>query len=470
MTGLIITLAIFTLVVLAFLVRPLLRRPIEQATRADFDRAVYRDQLQEVERDVTAGRIDLAEAQAARVEVQRRLLATDVMKHETAFRHASSPRLAVALVLLSAVSAAGLYLRLGDPGVPSQPFAARVIKAPVTAEATAPGHSDTKAAAERLEQKLGENPNNAEGWLLFARTQSMLGDWTKATDAYRHAIALGQNGADAFAGYGEMLVLSQQGVISPAAQNAFVAAQKTDPKNDVARFYLALADSQGGEVAKAMEAWLGLAADITDDSPMRPEIARRVAEAAKSGGLPVPPLPKGLPPAPEPVAGAGAGGPTAEQMAAATQLPPAERDKMISAMVAQLAAKLADNPNDLDGWMRLGRAYAVQGDSDKALDAYDHASKLKPDDADIKLQAAVTLISRLTPNDALPARAITLLKEAAVSRPEAPEVLWYMGIVAAREGHADQARKNWTRLLPSLTKGGEDYQMVQAALAELRAP
>jgi cytochrome c-type biogenesis protein CcmH len=258
-----------------------------------------------------------------------------------------------------------------------------------------------------------------------------------------------------------MLVLAAGGIVPPAARDAFVAAHDADPGSEVARYYLALADAQAGETHKAVDAWLALAADMPDDSPMRGEIARRIADAARSGGFTAPPLPKGAMPAAE-------AGPTPEQMQAASQMPQAERDKMVNGMVAQLASRLAANPNDLDGWLRLGRAYAVQGDADKAADAYDHAIKLKPGDPDIKLQAVGALLARLQPKDAMPPRAVALLREAATVAPDAPEVLWYLGIVAVREGHPDDARQHWTRLIAKLPAGGEDFKMVQAALAALK--
>src|ERR1019366_9313860 len=105
-------------------------------------------------------------------------------------------------------------------------------------------------------------------------------------------------------------------------------------------------------------------------------------------------------------------------------------------------------------------AYAMQGETDKAMDAYDHAAKLKPGDPGIKLQAVAALLSRLNPDDALPPRAVALLHDVAAVTPEEPEVLWYLGIVAAREGHAAEARQDWTRLLAALPKDGEDYKMV----------
>ena len=83
---------------------------------------------------------------------------------------------------------------------------------------------------------------------------------------------------------------------------------------------------------------------------MRDEIAHRIADAAKNGGFAPPPLPKGL------AAEAPPPGPTAEQMDAAAAMSPEQRAQMIAGMIDKLAAQLRQQPNDLDGWLRLGRA------------------------------------------------------------------------------------------------------------------
>jgi len=78
------------------------------------------------------------------------------------------------------------------------------------------------------------------------------------------------------------------------------------------------------------------------------------------------------------------------------------------------------------------------------------------------------LLSGLKPGDTPPPRAVTLLNEVAAAAPDAPEVLWYLGLIAARDGRMAEAREKWTKLLPSLTPGGEDEKMVRAALAALQ--
>ena len=344
--------------------------------------------------------------------------------------------------------------------MPDAPFAERP---PAEAEATPGGapHTDMKQAAERLEQKLLADPSNAQGWILYARTESMLGDWNKAADAYHRAIDLGQHGAEVYSGYGEMQVMLANGIVSPAAHDAFSKALTADPASGVARYYLALADAQSGEEKRAIGAWLELAAGLPEDSPMRDEIGHRIADAAKSTGIDAPPLPKGLAAEQPPT------GPTAEQMQAAAEMTPEQRSQMIGGMIEKLAAQLKAQPNDLEGWLRLGRAYSVQGDTAKAVDAYDHAAALKPGDSGIKLQTVASLLAGLKPGDELPPRAIALLREVAAVTPDAPEVLWYLGVVAARDGNATEAREKWTKLLASLPDG-EDAKMVKAALGELQ--
>ena len=350
--------------------------------------------------------------------------------------------------------AAGLYWRLADRLPPRGPF----IAAPSQDVATgAGGHRDLQDAATRLAEALKTNPSNVDNWLLYARTISMLGDWQLAGDAYRHAIELGEKAADVFASYGEMLVLAANGIVSPAAHDAFATALAGDPKNEVARYYLALADSQAGKPKQAIDEFLALAADIPADSSMRDEIVLRIAEAAKAGGLAMPLLPVGA----TPPVGADAG-----DLAAVAQMPKSERQDTIRELAA-LATHTQGEPNDVDGWLRLANAYARLGETDKSADAYEHAARLKPDDIDIKLEMVDVLLEKLQPRDPLPSRAVVLLRQVQAIAPDEPKALWYLGIVASREGHQDEARRDWTRLLSVLPANSEDYKLVKRALAEL---
>jgi cytochrome c-type biogenesis protein CcmH len=438
------------------LVLPVLRAGRVLPERARYDTAVYRDQLKELERDIARGLIGEAEAQSARLEIERRLLAAAGSAPEGTAATRRSPALAVVVVLLVAGGAAGLYGVLGAPGVPDAPFALRVAGRGAPA-GDAANHPDMAKMATTLAEKLHRDPNNREGWQIYARTLAALGNWQGSADAYRNLIALGTVGPEIYAGYGEMLVLGSEGVVTPAAREAFGNAVKADAANAVARFYLALADAQAGHGQQAIDAWLKLAGE-TSDEDMRGEIARRITETAKLSGLTAPALPP-APPAPEQ-----ASGPGGEQIAAAAGMSEADRSTMIKGMVAQLATRLEANPNDADGWMRLGHAYAVLAQPDKSADAYEHAAALRPGDASVLMQGFGAMMDAQKPDAPIPLRAVDLLRRAEQVDPKRPEILWYLGVAEAQSGHADAALDYWRRVLDLLPADSEDRKTVTDAI------
>jgi cytochrome c-type biogenesis protein CcmH len=449
------------------LLLPLLRRAWPEVEAGSFDRAVYRDQLQELDRDVARGLLTETEAGSARLEVQRRLLAAGNRQGGAAAgRSGRSPVLAGFVALFAIGGTVAVYGQLGAPGIPDTPHAASTAASTAAATDTPPpGHPDIldrhdlAQALAKLAAKLQADPSNADGWVLYARTAGSLRRWDDAVDAYRHALALGRNGAEIQAGFGETLTLQADGIVTPVAHDAFVAALKEDATNDVAQYYLAIAAGQAGEPAQAIDRFQTLLGEIPEDSPMRDEIGKRIAEAANAAGLPVPALAKGTP--------AGAQDPDAATMAAAAALAPDQQKAMIGAMVAKLAARLQAEPDDAEGWMRLGRAYVVMGDRDKGADAYERAIALEPGEVGVRLQAVEGLLTGLQPNDRLPPRALAMLRQLEAIAPDEPEVLWYLGVAAARDAQPAAAKQYWTRLLAKLPAQGEDARMVQAAMDQL---
>ncbi len=449
----------FLLAALAFgallpIVAPLLRGNRPVASRGSFDQAVYRDQLQELDRDLARGLITSADADAARLEIQRRLLATDKVPAPPS-RLSRSPVLALIVFVVIAGGGVGSYLWLGAPGLPDEPFAAR------KAEVAHGGNpASLQQATKALAAKLKQNPSDAAGWLLYGRSLAMLNQWDQAEDAYRHAIDLGQTDPDVIADHAEVLVLQAGGTVTPAAEAAFRQVLKADPSSGIARYYLALAAMQAGEPRQAIEGFQSLLAEMPADSPLRPQLGQRIAEAAHAAGIPVPELAKGAPPAPAP-------GPDADALANAANMPDAQRQAMVRDMVAKLAAKQDADPGNLDGWLRLGRAYAVLHQPEKAADAYDKAAKLRPDDVSIPLQEVRALLTDQAPADKLPPRVIGVLKHIETTNPDEPLVLWYLGMAAAQDARIDEARGYWSKLLTKMPAGGEDTKMVQAGLDAL---
>jgi cytochrome c-type biogenesis protein CcmH len=454
---------LFTLLLLAALlplVVPMLRRPETVRGRGYYDRMVYRDQLRELDRDVARGLLSEADVAEARLEIQRRVLATDTIALvPVAGWTGRSPVMAALVAVFLVGGTTGLYALMGAPQPPGIVFAARP---PLAVDMPAPvlEHSDLVRAAARLAEKLQVDPGNAGHWVLYARTSGSLRRWTVAVDAYRHALALNLASPDVQVGLGEMLVMQADGIVTPAAHDAFTAALKDDPRNEVARYYLALAAGQAGEPKETIRQMQALLGDIADDSPMREEVARRIAQAAKAAGVPVPALARGLPPA--------EAEPESDAADAIAIVPEGEQKTMVAAMAARLAARLEAEPDDIDGWMRLGHAYAVMRDRDKAAVAYDHALALKPGGLALRLQAIEGLLTGLKPTDTLPPRAVALLKQVEQVAPDEPEVLWYLGVAAAHDARPGEARRYWNRLLGKLPADGDNTRMVKSALDALQ--
>jgi cytochrome c-type biogenesis protein CcmH len=361
--------AVMTIAAVAAIIVPLVRRRPSPARRALFDQAVYRDQLAELERDLARGVLTEDQAAAARLEVERRLLAAAAADMAEPMREQRVD--GITTILLAAAVSAGavaLYLGVGAPGVADQPFAEHATE---NAQVATTAPHDLAKSADTLAAKLRENPNDADGWMLLARTQAELQRWQDAAQSYRHAMSLTGNRPDAVAGYGEMLVLSAQGIVTPSAKQAFDQAIAGDPTNLAARYYLALADAQAGKPERAVEAWSKLEAEAPAGAPWLPNLRERIAETAKAAGIPVPEPSKRLAHASDDMPN----GPTEADIAAAAKMTPEQRQSMIRGMVDGLAARLEKNPNDPAGWRRLANAYRVLGETGNSKAALARAAQ-----------------------------------------------------------------------------------------------
>jgi cytochrome c-type biogenesis protein CcmH len=467
-------LALLAFVALLPILVPLLRGTRPGPTRASFDQAVYRDQLHELDRDIGRGLITEAEAKTARLEIQRRLLAAD-QRPAAAPRVSRSPILAAAVFVVIGAGSLGSYMMLGEPGLPDEPFLSR--KAEVGQENR---QASLQQAADSLAAKLKQDPANAPGWLLYGRSLAMLGQWDQAEAAYRRAIDLGEASPDVAGDHAEVMVMQAGGTVTPAAEAVFRDVLKADPGSGIAHYYLAVAAMQAGQPRQAIDGFQAVLAGLPEGSPLRAQLGQKVAEAARAAGLPVPELAKGPPAAPASgeqqatgdqaggnQGGGQMGGPDAKAMADAAAMTDEQRQAMVRGMVANLAAKQAADPENLDGWLKLGRAYAVLHEPQKAAEAYDKAARLRPGDVSIPLQEVRALLSDQAPTDKLPDRVIDLLRQVEARDPEQPLVLWYLGMAAAQDAHRDEARRYWSKLLTKVPAGGDDARMIQSAIDAL---
>jgi cytochrome c-type biogenesis protein CcmH len=452
-----LALALVTAAALVVVLRPLLGAARSAPERIEYDRSVYRDQLGELDRDLARGLIGEGEATTARLEIERRMLAADRAQPKSPREGRPIPVLAVVLALFVAAGSGAVYLVVGAPGVPDEPFASR-------AASVAAGEDDQDVAA--LAQKVAQKPDDVDGWMDLGRAEATHRNWQKAVDAYRHADDLAPDRADIGAAYGEVQTLAADGIVTPAAEAVFKKVLAQDPGSGIARYYLALADAQAGRTDAAIAAWQKLASESPENAPIRAEIKDRIDEAATAAGIPAPSL---AAPAPAADSSAEPSGPNQAQIAAAAIMTPEERQAMIHSMVDQLAAKLEASPDDLAGWMRLAKAYSVLGERDKAADAYEHAAKLDPKNVDIPVAEVEALLAGDALDQSLPDRVVTLLHRIEAINPQQPEALWYLGLAAAQAHQPDQAADYWKRLLAQLPSDAPERKTVSDAIATVQA-
>ncbi|WP_316228089.1 c-type cytochrome biogenesis protein CcmI [Bradyrhizobium sp. SZCCHNR3015] len=354
---------VFALMTAAAIFAVLLPLGLGARSAAGQEVAVYKDQLAEIERDLSTGLIGKTEAEAARVEIGRRLLAAaDQDEAQPAGKSLGMRRTAAVLALVGLpIVVLAVYLPLGSPQLPDFPLAAR--------NSQPGGSQPLEALVAQVEQHLQTSPTDARGWSVLAPVLARLGRSDDAIRAYRNAITYGGDKAALRADLGEVLIATAGGVVTADAKTELERAHALDADEPKANYFLGLAAEQDGRKADAAAIWRAMLAKAPADAPWRPLVT---ASLGRVGG--------GQPPAGQPPAGVEAPALPAEAMAAAKNMKEGDREAMIRGMVDRLATRLKQNGDDVDGWLRLVRAYMVMGDLDKARSALSDARQAVAND------------------------------------------------------------------------------------------
>jgi len=333
--------ALLTGVALWLLLRPLRGEALAPgASRGDSEVALYRDQLEEIGRDLERGVIGETEAESARLEVSRRLLAADEEREKTGRTEAADPRWRKGTALLLALAvpalALGVYLAEGSPGMKGQPFAERL--------SVPPEELPLEGLVLRIERHLKQQPDDLRGWELVAPVYLQLGRFEEAANAWTRAMLAGGVTAGRLAARGEARVMSNDGIVGPGAKQDFEKAVEIDPAEPRAQYFLGMADFEAGNRDAALMRWKELLETAPDDANWVPALRARIASVEQ-----------------RPVISAA-------------------DEPMIRGMVDGLAARLAEDPADLEGWLRLIRSYKVLNEMDKARAAVAEARAIFPED------------------------------------------------------------------------------------------
>jgi cytochrome c-type biogenesis protein CcmH len=320
---------------------------------------IYKQQLREIDEERAAGQINDTEAEAARIEVSRRILAADKNTKQSAEKASVSlPQrqqafTALTIVVLAVVSV-GTYLVLGSPGLTSQ-------SSETQQQSQA---SRVRKMIEQVEERLRQNPNEGAGWEVIAPVYMRMGRFDDAVNAYTKAMEKLGETSDRLANLGEALTYANKGVISPEARKRLQKAAKIQPNHPKAEFWLGVADEQAGNLGAALDRYKSLLKGNMPD-----EVKKVIRERVKnvSAMLAKPNAAKDG----NPQAAQGEG---ASPGSGVSSLSDSERT-MIDGMVKRLATRLEQDGSDLEGWFKLIKSYMVLKRRDDALSAVKQARK-----------------------------------------------------------------------------------------------
>jgi len=352
------------LVVLAASAAVILIVPVMRRSQAGSDwqagaLAIYADQLKEIETDAARGLISKDEARAAEIEIKKKMLAVNRQQKGADPALGTGGRAALIVAAIATPVAAGaIYLTLGSPGTPSLTFAAREAERAQEAEIT----QLTGRLLQRLETDDEGGPT--EGWVLLAQTYMRMGRYQEAADALGRVLDRPDSSSAIYSQFAEALIAQENGIVTPQAERAIDRAREMNPGNPAGAYYKAVALDQAGKSGDAHQMLLDTLNAAEEFAPWMEVFVAQANQIGERLGKERIDLASFAP-----MAQQGAPGPSQDDVAAAAEMSEEDRSAFIRSMVERLATRLSEEPDDLDGWIRLANAYGVLGEAENARDA-----------------------------------------------------------------------------------------------------
>ena len=265
-------------------------------------------------------------------------------------------------------------------------------KGTVSTPAAAPSAPDSIGDLQKHAQ---DAPDDAGAWQQLGFAQFDAGNYAEAAAAYERATQISPGNAVLWSSLGEARVMaSEHDPMPPAALDAFHKAVSLDPKDPRSRYFLAVEKDLKGDHKGALDDWLALLKDTPAGAPWDNDLQRTIEQVGKIEKIDVAgriAAATANRPAAQPAGGMAIPGPTQDQLAAASSMPPSQQQAMAEGMVASLAAKMKANPSNVDGWIMLMRSYRQLGRDGDAKAALASGLAANPSHADELRSAAATL-------------------------------------------------------------------------------
>ncbi|MEO8153719.1 MAG: c-type cytochrome biogenesis protein CcmI [Rhizobacter sp.] len=275
MGGFMMAAAVLVAVTLLLLLRPWRRAPkADTASARDINAGVYRDQLQELDRDLATGTITAPDHAQARAELQRRLL-DDASLGEPTAAPTASRLTSLLLALALPLAAAGLYAWLGTP---------KALNPMATGKVT---QADVEKMVSALATRMEKNPSDTKGWIVLARSYRAMNRLAQAEDAFNHIGSALDQDANLLAEYADVLATRAMGNFDGKPLEVLQRALKLDPENPMALSLAATAAYNRNDFAQAIVNWehlLKIVPPESDDAKWLTEaVSKTRAEMGSAG-------------------------------------------------------------------------------------------------------------------------------------------------------------------------------------------
>ena len=350
------------------------------------------------------------------------------------------------------LGAAGLlYTLYGRPDLPDQPLVKRTAElAEKQAEANAQT-AELDAAFTAAQQAATDQPDNLDAWLQLALTAARRGDAQTEIEALSAALELTDGAPEIKAMIAEAMSRAAGGQVTVPARQLIDEILKQSPDEPRALFLNGLAAYQDEEFQLAIDRWMYLYTLSAANAPWLATLEENIGRAAEEGNLKRPDF-----------AAARADGAQTEL----ADLPEDQQQEMIEQMVDGLAARLKDDPEDREGWLRLARSYKVLGRVPEQIDALFTAAALDLADDQLVIYLAEVILQS-GQSEIYAGRIGSLLDQLAPAAQTSPQGLFFRGHYAMSEGRFDLARTSWAALLATLPPDAELTKMLQQKIAAL---
>ncbi|HMH42363.1 MAG TPA: c-type cytochrome biogenesis protein CcmI [Pyrinomonadaceae bacterium] len=275
--------ALFMLLAFWFILPALLNRPgaDEDVERREANVLVYKDQNRELDADLKNGLIGEEQYQVEKAELERRLLDEVAIKSTatTAAKQKGTNSFAYGVAVFIPIGAIALYLVIGNPKGIDPSANPQAISATAPDQRGPMSPQQIAANVDKLAERLKQNPNDAQGWTMLARSYMMQERFADAASAYERLTALNGNDADAWADYAEALALANGQNLAGKPAEAIDRALKIDPKNQKALDLAGSAAFQANDYQKAIEYWQKLLASLPAGSEELQTITGQISKA-----------------------------------------------------------------------------------------------------------------------------------------------------------------------------------------------